>query len=559
MRRRVLRMRRHGRIFPVKEHPPVRGATPKTIPMSSLRLSANASSPGKSLRHHWNFCVGAGRANEGLRADWQEQLAFAVNHCGFQYIRFHGLFHDDMFVYKEVGGRPVYNFQYIDTLFDRLLDLGVRPFVEFGFCPADLATEKGTVFWWKGNGSPPTNYAKWAELIRRTVGHWIERYGIDEVREWYFEVWNEPNLSPFFRGTKSQYFELYKVTAHAVKAIDPHLRVGGPSTSNFVPDTRFDGEVEDKTQHKTVLEAKDLDALDWQPVWMRDFLAYCEKEALPVDFICCHPYPTDWALDEHGQGNKLTRGVGATPKDLKTLRDLIDGSAYPAAEIHLTEWSSSSSPRDFTHDFLQAATFVAKANVESTGTVASLSYWVFSDIFEESGPGDTVFHGGFGMINTQGIVKPTFHAYRFLAALGDETLAASACGIVTRDTVTGKVQALAYHYPPEMPLSVPASFDSRDKARETLALGQTETLEIEIDSLEPGAPFLVEILDSAHGNALAAWESLGCPEPPTREQAGILRKLSMETLKRGVMADASGRLFLRLEVEPWSLVSVRGL
>ena len=527
--------------------------------MSSLRIAANASEPGIPFRHHWNFCVGAGRANEGLRADWQEQLAFAADHCGFQYIRFHGLFHDDMFVYKETDGNSVYNFQYIDTLFDRLLELGVRPFVEFGFCPAALATERATVFWWKGNGSPPSDCAKWTELIRRTVEHWIERYGIAEVREWYFEIWNEPNLSPFFRGTKSQYFELYKVTAQTVKEVNPQLRVGGPSTSNFVPDTRFDGETEDQSQHKVVLEAKDLDALDWQPVWLRDFLAYCAQETLPIDFISCHPYPTDWALDEHGQGSKLTRGIKATPADLKTLRDIIDGSAFPDAEIHLTEWSSSSSPRDFTHDFLQAATFVAKTNIESIGTVDSLSYWVFSDIFEESGAGDTIFHGGFGMINVQGIVKPTFHAYRFLSDLGDEVLATAECGIVTRDSMTGKVQVLAYHYPPEMPLSVPASFDNRDKARATLALGKPVPLGIEIGGLAPGASFLIEILDSAHGNAMAAWEAMNCPEPPTREQTALLRQFSMETLKRSAIADASGKLSLSLQVEPWSVVSIREL
>jgi xylan 1,4-beta-xylosidase len=527
--------------------------------MPSLELNADVASPGKPLHHHWNVCVGAGRANEGLRADWQEQLAFAIGHCGFRYIRFHGLFHDDMFVWKEVDGRVILNFQYIDTLFDRLLGLGIRPFVEFGFCPGDLATEKGTVFWWKGNGSPPNDYVKWAELIRRTVEHWVERYGIDEVTQWYFEVWNEPNLAPFFRGTKSQYFELYKVTAQTVKAIDPRLRVGGPSTSNFVPDARFDGETEDISQHRAVLEAKELDALDWQPVWMRDFLAYCEKEKLPVDFISCHPYPTDWALDEHGQGSKLTRGVNATPTDLGTLRALIDGSTFSEAEIHLTEWSSSSSPRDFTHDFLQAATFVVKTNVDSINTVDSLSYWVFSDIFEEGGAGDTIFHGGFGMINAQGIVKPTFHAYRFLSSLGDEVIATFDCGIVTRDSVKGKVSALAYHYPPEMPLSVPASFNTRDKARETLSLGEDATLEINLEGLVPGEPFLIEILDKTHGNIMGEWESLGSPETPTREQTALLRQLAMETKKQTVAADTSGKLCIRLCVEPWTIVSVRAI
>ncbi|HEX7470026.1 MAG TPA: beta-xylosidase, partial [Verrucomicrobiae bacterium] len=258
-----------------------------------IELKASATDAGKPLKHFWSFCAGAGRANEGLRADWQEQLRLAVKECGFKYIRFHGLYHDDMFVYREEKGRAIYNFQYLDILFDKLLEIGIKPFVEFGFCPGDLATEKGTVFWWKGNGSPPKDYAKWGELIRRTVKNWIARYGIEEVRSWYFEVWNEPNLHPFFRGTKSQYFELYKVTARVLKGIDPGLRVGGPATSNFVPDARFNGETEDISCHRVVTEAKDLDALDWQPVWVKQFLTFCRREKLPVDFVSCHPYPTD--------------------------------------------------------------------------------------------------------------------------------------------------------------------------------------------------------------------------------------------------------------------------
>ncbi|MEO5914379.1 MAG: beta-xylosidase [Luteolibacter sp.] len=527
--------------------------------MSSLTLTADARSAGTRLHHHWNLCVGAGRANEGLRADWQEQMDFAIEQCGFKYVRFHGLFHDDMFVYKEVDGLPVYNFQYIDTLFDRLLELGIRPFVEFGFCPADLATALGTVFWWKGNGSPPNDYTKWSELIRRTVDHWVARYGIDEVREWYFEVWNEPNLKPFFRGTKRQYFELYRATVTVIKKIDRELRVGGPSTSNFVPDARFDGELEDTRQHQVVLKSEDLDALNWRPVWLDEFLAWCVKEKLPVDFVSCHPYPTDWALDEHGHGSKLTRGVNATPTDLKLLRSIIDQSAFPDAEIHLTEWNSSSSPRDFTHDFLQAATFIVKANLESIGMVDSLAYWTFTDIFEEGGAGDTIFHGGFGMINVLGIVKPSFHAYRMLGGLGDELLVTSDCGVVTRDSVSGKVRALAFHYPPEMPLSVPASFGDREKAYETLGLGREEEFHLELSGLKPGASLLIELLDANHGNAMAAWNAIGAPEEPTREQAGFLRQVSTETQKLSAVANDLGHYRLIQKLTPWSVISVREL
>jgi xylan 1,4-beta-xylosidase len=524
----------------------------------TIELKADASAAGRLLKHFWSVCTGAGRANEGLRADWQEHLRLAVNECGFKYVRFHGLYHDDMFVYQEQNGRAIYNFQYVEILFDKLLEIGVKPFVEFGFCPGDLATEKGTVFWWKGNGSPPKDYAKWAELIRRTVAHWIERYGLAEVRSWYFEVWNEPNLHPFFRGSKSQYFELYKVTAKALKEIDSQLRIGGPATSNFVPDARFDGETEDTSHHKVVTGAKDINALDWQPVWMKQFLAFCQREKLPMDFVSCHPYPTDWALDEHAPDGfrKNTREVGATPRDLKLIRKIVNESPYPMAEIHLTEWSSSSSPRDFTHDFLQAATYVTKANLESIGAVDSLSYWTFTDVFEEGGCGDTIFHGGFGMINLQGIVKPTFHAYRFMNALGDELLGKGTSGVVTRCSKTKRLSAIAWHYPPEMPQSVPASFDSRDKAYETLALGEPEQLNIELTGLKPGAKILVETLDKQNGNAMGAWEAMGKPENPTREQTRQLREKAAATKQERFAADANGSFKLQRAIEPWSVVLI---
>jgi xylan 1,4-beta-xylosidase len=525
----------------------------------SIELKSHAAAPGRPFKHFWNFCVGAGRANEGLRADWQEQLRYAVKECGFKYIRFHGLYHDDMFLYREENGRAIYNFQYVDILFDKLLEIGIKPFVEFGFCPKDIATETGTVFWWKGNGAPPKDVAKWGELIRRTVQNWIARYGIEEVRTWYFEVWNEPNLPPFFRGTKSQYFEMYKIAATELKRLDAQLRVGGPATSNYVPDGRFDGETEDTSCHKVVTRAADINALDWQPVWVKQFLAFCQREKLPVDFVSVHPYPTDWALDEHtpGEFKKNTREVGATPRDLRLIRKIVDESPFPKAEIHCTEWSSSSSPRDFTHDFLQAATYVTKANLEGIGTVDSLSYWTFTDVFEEGGAGDTIFHGGFGMINLQGIVKPTFHAYRFMNALGDELIQQFPAGVVTRCSKTKKLSAIAYHYPAEVKQTVPASFDSRDQAYATLATGKPEQLNIELTGLKPGAKIVVEMLDQQNGNALAVWEKLGKPDNISRDQTKLLREKAAETKSEAFAADANGTFKLQRSVLPWSVILIR--
>ena len=186
-------------------------------------LKADAKRTSTPLVHFWSKVVGAGRANEGLRATWQEELATAGKYDGFQYIRFHGIFHDDMWVYREDNsGKPIYNFQYIDDLYDRMLEKGIRPFVELGFSPGEIARVKNTTFWWHPNGSPPTDYNKWADLVQAFVEHCVARYGIDEVRQWYFEVWNEPNLyESFFRGgSQAQYFELYKITALTIKKID---------------------------------------------------------------------------------------------------------------------------------------------------------------------------------------------------------------------------------------------------------------------------------------------------------------------------------------------------
>jgi len=503
--------------------------------------------------------VGAGRANEGLRAGWLEQMKVVVEHCGFQYVRFHGLFHDDMFVYRETDGEAVYNFQYIDDLFDRLLEIGVRPFVEFGFCPKDLASGPETVFWWKGNTAPPKDYLKWSALIRSCAIHWIDRYGLDEVRKWYFEVWNEPNLKDFFHGTRKQYFELYKTTALTLKSVDSLLRVGGPATSNFVPDARFDGEKEDISCHAVVTKAEKLDLLEWRPVWIEPFLAYCSREKLPVDFVSTHPYPTDWPLDGKGRLQKYTRGSEATITDLKLLRKLINNGPYDQAEVHLTEWNSSPSPRDFTHDYIQAATYIAKVNLESTGLVNSLSYWTFTDVFEELGGGDTLFHGGFGLINYHGIVKPAFHAYRFLHALGDEILARVKGGIVTRESSTQRIRALFYHYPNEMRQAPPISEGTRQKADEVLAMGTPDSIVVKIKGMRPNAVMVVETLDETHGNAMHAWREAGSPESPTREQTEAIRREALAVLRETHACDKNGVFTWKRPIQPWSLVFIKEL
>ncbi len=511
------------------------------------------NSKGKVISLSWSNCIGAGRANEGLRADWQQQLKDVIDNCGFRYLRFHGLLHDDMHIYKIEKGQDIYNFQYVDMLFDKMLELGIRPFVEFGFMPKCLASNGQTQFWWKGNVAPPNDYNKWARMIEKCVRHWIYRYGIDEVRKWYFEIWNEPNLNPFWSGTKSEYFKLYEVSVNAIKMVNAGLRVGGPATSNYVPDGRFDGEVEDTNLQKT-FQVDDIDELNWHGVWIEDFLEFCEDRKLPVDFISCHPYPTDFALDGHGECSGKTRKKESLKDDVDWLKEVVQKSIYKDAEIHLTEWSSSPSSRDYSHDFLPEAAYIVQSVFSVDNSINSLSYWVFTDIFEELGAGPAPFHGGFGLITLQGVKKPAYHAYKMLNKLGDIEIDRGNDYILTKKN--NKLAALFYNYPDDYKKTIPMSFyPDMDAAIECQKIKSEKRIAMEISGLQKGDVYILEVVND---KCVAAnkWRSMGAPLELTVEQEMVLRKIGDSTEKREICVGNDGIIKLDITLEAWNIASL---
>lgn len=513
---------------------------------------------GELFYHYWSVGVGAGRVNEGLRAGWLEHLKIVKDNCGFRYVRMHDLFNDDMFVYFEKpDGRVVYNWQYVDDVYDRMLSLGVRPFVELSFFPTGIAAKNSkTQMWYRNKISVDrNNFGKWQDLVKAFTQHVVDRYGIDEVLNWYFEVWNEPNLNPgFLDGTKSDYFQLYKYASNAIKEVDKRLKVGGPATSNFVADTRFDGEIYDK--NKSVFYSQDkINKQQWKGVWIEDFLRFCEKENLTVDFISTHPYPTDYALDpETGHGKDAIRYVHSLKDDITWLRKQLAESKYPNAEIHLTEWSTSPNSRDRMHDILPPAAYIIKANLECIGMANSLMYWTFTDVFEEKGGGEEIFHGGFGMINFQGLVKPSFHAYRMLNQLGDEKLYYSDPVFVSRDSKSGKVVALAFNYPDEFEQYVPAA-----KNFDTYMNASSKHLDLCLTGLKPGTVFEMETLDKENGNVFDDYVAMGKPHSPTREEILWLKQQAWGTKKEMVKVGNDGKLVLKREIAPWACVLIKEL
>jgi xylan 1,4-beta-xylosidase len=189
----------------------------------------------------FDLSVGSDYPGTLMREDSQAQLKVAVDELGFRYLRFHAIFHDVLGTVHVENGKTAYDWSKIDQLYDDLRARHIRPFVELGFTPKALETSGNSIFYWHGNTSHPKPRG-WQELVAAFVRHIEERYGRDEVRMWYFEVWNEPNLSGFWEGgDQKAYFELYDLTSRTMKSIDPALRVGGPGDGGSCVGARFSG------------------------------------------------------------------------------------------------------------------------------------------------------------------------------------------------------------------------------------------------------------------------------------------------------------------------------
>jgi xylan 1,4-beta-xylosidase len=465
-------------------------------------------------------CIGAGRANEGLRADWQQQLAYVKKECDFRYIRMHGLLTDDMGVYTEdKKGNPQYNFQYIDVLYDFLHSIGMKPFVELGFMPAALASGSQTCFWWRGNVTPPKDYMKWEELIRNLVLHFTERYGADEVKSWYFEVWNEPNLNYFWSGTQEEYFKLYTHTVNAIKSVNKEYRVGGPATAGAA--------------------------------WVPEMISFCAKNALPLDFVSTHSYGVKQGyIDESGNaGTILDKDPMSVSGDILRSRKEIAASSMPDLELHYTEWSSSYTPSDPIHDSYHQAAYVLEKIRQVGNAATSMSYWTFTDIFEEAGPRFTPFHGGFGLLNYQAINKPAFYSFKYMNKLGNtELINADARSWACRNE-KGDIQVLLWDFTNTHPGD---SVNNQVYYVRDLPAKSKGKVKISISGVPKGT-YKLEISKVGYhvNDAYSAYLAMNRPKQLTKQQVEQIRKLNdctpvtAETVKVKAVGTFSKELDIR--------------
>ena len=451
----------------------------------------------------WQQCVGADHPGILLRKDNLAQLRLIHDELGFKFIRFHGIFADDMDAYREVDGRPIYNFEKINAVYDAILQIGMKPFVEISFMPHDLATSDKTIFYWKANGSPPRDYRAWADFITAFTRNLQSHFGKSEIEKWKFEIWNEPNLDGFWTdGNQEAYFQLYDTTATAIKTVDPALLVGGPATAGAA--------------------------------WIPEFIEHAKTAGIPVDFITTHTYGVVGGfLDENGKGdNKLSPDPASIVDDVLKVRSQVTASAMPNLPVHFTEWSTSYSPRDPIHDTYLSAAFVLDKLKKTEGSVQSMSYWTYTDLFEEAGPPPASFHGGFGLLNREGIRKPTFFAFKYLNELGPQVLHNNdARSWLTRDGQN--FSALIWDFTPP---------DQKESNRPYFHKLHPSTplppIDLTVTSLPPGTYRLVVHRTGFNANdPYSQYIDWGRPKDLTPAQIDALQNLSSDTAETDITLD----------------------
>jgi xylan 1,4-beta-xylosidase len=441
----------------------------------SRTIIIDASASAHPFPHFWEKMFGSGRAILALRESYRHDLHQVKRITGFEYVRFHAIFHDEVGIYDEdAQGTPAYNFSYLDQIYDGLLANGVRPFVELSFMPKKLAAHDVLhAFWYKQNISPPKDYAKWDDLITHFTKHLIERYGIDEVSQWYFEVWNEPNLD-FWAGDPRQptYFELYDHTARALKTVNPRLRVGGPSTA--------------------------------QAAWADAFIKHCADHNVPVDFVSSHVYGNDPADLVFGGLEKVERNQMVC-RAVKKVHDQIRASAMPGLPLIWSEFNASYKNEPDVTDAAYMGPWLADTIRQCDGLVDIMSYWAFSDVFEEQGVVKEPFYGGFGLLAEDSIPKPAFATFEVLHQLGEERLALdSDMALVTRKKDGSLVIAVWNYAPPEQ-------------------AGAAKTIMLQFKGMKAKQATIFRV-DGQNGDVHAAYETMGSPRYPTQTQITTLRQ-----------------------------------
>ena len=422
---------------------------------------------------------------------------------------------------EDVNGKPLYNYEIIDGIFDAYKQAGVRPLVELGFMPKDLAADLpdrhepyqvryplSTVSGKSNN--PPKDYKKWGELARALTAHLVERYGKDEVLRWYFEVWNEPDID-YWHTAPEEYWKLYDYAVAGVKAVLPEARVGGPASTS--------------------------PGREKANVFLKNFLEHVNSGksaatggAIPMDFISFHAkgFPTI-------NGGVVTMGLNRELTDVDKGFALIAGfPRFRHLPIILSEadpegcaaCSSKVNPannyRNGTlYPAYTAAAFKSLFELEDRHAVNLISMLSWSFEFE-----DKDYFEGFRSLATNGVDKPVLNVFRMFGLMSGDRVKTSSSGAVPLDILVGTgvrhqadIDAFATESSREAAVLLWNYHDVNQPASPTPTTVTISGIPAGVDRL------LLQHyrIDDTHSNAYTVWQKMGSPQHPTAQQYADLQ------------------------------------
>ncbi len=493
-------------------------------------ISIDTKAQTTPFPHFWEQIFGSGRAILSLRQSYRDDLHTVKAVTDFDAVRFHGIFMDDVGLYdpnattqnpgqaaQTVHSQSPYNFSYVDQIYDGLLANHIRPFIELSFMPKKMASDPTALhaFWYKQNVSPPKDYALWDAMITAFTQHLVDRYGIDEVSHWRFEVWNEPNLD-FWVGNPKQptYFELYDHTALAIKKVSSRLLIGGPSTA--------------------------------QAAWVAAFLEHCKQNNIPVDFVTTHVYANDTAKDVFGTNEQIPRDRMVC-RSVAKVHNEIAASPLPNTPLIFSEYNASYSNEPDVTDTVYMGPWLAGTISQCDGLTEAMSYWSFSDVFEEQGVIKTPFYGGFGLVAEDGIPKPALNAFAMLHQLGNRRIKVDSDSALATQSSDGSIAVALWNYAP--PFGTGATYTPPPTT-----LSPVKTFTVKLNGVPANAPVQVWRLDADHGNVIKTYDAMGRPAFPTRDQITQLRAAGRPSPPQNLALRNSA---LTISIPPQGLVLIK--
>jgi xylan 1,4-beta-xylosidase len=441
----------------------------------------------------------------------------------------------------DAAGKPIYDFHIIDQIFDAYKQAGVRPMVELGFMPKDLAADVAGVTAYQvhypgstvagASNNPPKDYAMWGELVRRFVAHLVQRYGKGETSMWYWEVWNEPDIS-YWHGTAEDYYKLYDYSVAAIRKELPEAKVGGPASTG-------------PASEKAVAF---LDA----------FLKHCENDksaadgkAIPLDFISFHPKGSPKVVDgtvQMGLNAELRaaengfRIVAAHQrfKDLPIILSEADPEGCAACSMKVNPANAYRNGTLYPTYTAPAMKALYELSKKYKVNLLAMVSWSFE--FE----GKDWFEG-FRSLATNGVDKPVLNVFRMAGLMRGERVQATSTGAIALDEMiksgvrsTPDVDVIATKAEHEAAVML-WNYHDDDKPAPGAAV------EISVDGIPAGVTrVLVEHyrIDDNHSNAYTVWKSLGSPQNPAavspEQEARLKAAGQLEMLSSPQWVDVTG-------------------